>query len=508
MTPYQISMSTAIDYKILFQCQSVPTLVLQPDDPQFTIMDANPAFLEATNSSRPDLIGHSLFAAFPENPSGKRIDSVYNLDHSLRQVLSTGASVALPLLRYDIPLRGTGLFEEKHWKPVFSPLHGQEGKVMAILVQVQDLTQSVKEGALFSERECDLTPAPQDWVAARELFQTLVQTINGIFWESDAKTSAFRYVSPQVHRLLGYTPEEWLADESFWQKHLHPDDREMAIHYCHDQTCQGQNHHFEYRFLHASGHYRWYQDMVTVIMEAGEPHLLRGLMVDITDKKQMEQELAAQKALVQKRVTSAYIQAQEQERNELGRELHDNINQVLASVKLYLNIAMEEDSKREIPLPKCFENISYAMEEIRKLCYAMVAPSLGSKTLFTVLQELTEEYNLSRRIKLHLSYEVPDAFVLDQQMELTIFRIVQEQLNNIGKHAEASEASIAVYADQHGLHVLIADNGKGFQVSRSTKGIGLMNIQHRVAYYNGSVRIDAAPGKGCRLAIALPMDPA
>jgi len=618
-----------LDYKSLFQAQPVPTLILQPDDPYFTIIDVNLAYQEATKTSASALIGKSLFVAFPDNPNDKEANGVSNLYQSLQQVLITGLTHTMPVQRYDIPVRNTGQFEEKYWKPINSPVFDNEQKVVAILHQVQDVTASIKSGQQLNEieneaslssyflknveedasigtwvldlehdrlswsdgvyricgyepkafevtfdkglsvihpddrdaaiehmRQClenrteyriqkrfvtrenkvrhvlskgsllrnekgepikligifqDITEkwlAQKDLKVAQELFKTLVQTIDGIFWEADAKTSIFKYVSPQVYRLLGYTPEEWLADDNFWQNHLHPDDREMAIHYCHDQTCQGLNHHFEYRFRHASGDYRWYQDMVTVIMEDGEPYLLRGLMVDITDKKQMEHELAVQKELVQKRVTSAYIQAQEQERNQLGRELHDNINQVLASVKLYLHIAIDEEDKRDILLPKCHENIVYAMQEIRQLCYAMVAPSLGSKSLYSVLQELTAEYNLSQQMELHLTYEVPDSIVLDQQMETTLYRIVQEQLNNIVKHAKASEASIVVKADKHQLHLEMVDNGKGFNVAQSKKGIGLMNIQSRVAFYDGEVSIISAPGKGCSVSISIPLNQA
>ena len=619
-------MSNTIDYRILFQGQPVPTLVLQPDDPCFTINDVNKAYLQATKTESSDLIGKSLFVAFPDNPADREANGVSNLYQSLRQVLTSGRLHTMAVQRYDIPVRGTEAFEEKYWQPVNIPVQDGEGKVIAILHQVQDVTEWVKAGQQFQDNEhevrlargflknaeeasgfgtwvldlennrlswsdgvfriCGYEPrafevtfdrglsvihpddrqaaidhmrqclenkaeyriqkrfitrdhkvrhilskgsllrnekgepvkligifqditeqwdARQDLKVTKELFQTLVQTIEGIFWEADAQTYAFRYVSPQVQQLLGYTPEEWLGDECFWQKHLHPDDRDRAIHYCHDQTCRGQSHHFEYRFLHASGSYRWYQDVVTVIMEEGQPRWLRGLMVDITEKRKLEEQLANQKKLVQKRVTEAYVQAQERERNELGRELHDNINQVLASVKMFLRIAIEEESKRDRLLPKCYENISYAMQEIRNLCRAMVAPSLGTKKLPVVLQELAEEYSLSAGLQVSLSYEAPAVPVLDPQLELMVFRIVQEQLHNIIKHAGASEVAIRLRADRDQLNLEVTDNGKGFEVSSSHKGIGLLNIKNRVAFYNGTVSIDAAPGSGCRIRVSIPL---
>lgn len=128
----------------------------------------------------------------------------------------------------------------------------------------------------------------QELVESHRQFESLVQTVDGIVWEADAENFKFNFISDQVQHILGYSPEEWLADPGFWQKHIHPDDREQAIGYCHRETRELRNHTFDYRMLRADGTQVWIKDVVSVIREDGKAVALRGLMVDITDAKRLE----------------------------------------------------------------------------------------------------------------------------------------------------------------------------------------------------------------------------
>lgn len=121
-------------------------------------------------------------------------------------------------------------------------------------------------------------------------FRSLVHSIDGIVWEADARSFEFIYVSPQTEELLGYTPGEWTSKPTFWQDHIHPDDREWAVQYCHQETLKGRPHRFEYRIQHADGHYIWMRDLVTVVRQGSDPVKLRGVMFDISREKELEEE--------------------------------------------------------------------------------------------------------------------------------------------------------------------------------------------------------------------------
>lgn len=127
---------------------------------------------------------------------------------------------------------------------------------------------------------------------AKERSETLINTIDGIVWEADATKLGFTFVSPQAERFLGYPLEQWLSEPNFWKDHIHPDDRDEAVAYSASYTADMQAHDFEYRMIAADGHEVWLRDIVTVMVEDNAPKTLRGIMVDITERKQAEERIA------------------------------------------------------------------------------------------------------------------------------------------------------------------------------------------------------------------------
>jgi PAS domain S-box-containing protein len=125
-------------------------------------------------------------------------------------------------------------------------------------------------------------------VAAQHRFRDLVNSIEGIVWEADAQTFQFLFVSQQAERILGYPVERWVSEPAFWKEHLHPDDRAWAVELCVAATAEQRAHDFEYRMLAADGRGVWLRDLVTVVVEQDQATRLRGVIVDITERKQAE----------------------------------------------------------------------------------------------------------------------------------------------------------------------------------------------------------------------------
>lgn len=118
--------------------------------------------------------------------------------------------------------------------------------------------------------------------------ELLINSIDGIVWEADAKTFQLTFVSKKAENILGYTVDEWLGD-SFWQNHIHPDDKEWAINFCITSTREKKSHEFEYRMIAKDGSIVWLRDIVTVVIENNEAVFLRGIMIDITKQKKAEE---------------------------------------------------------------------------------------------------------------------------------------------------------------------------------------------------------------------------
>ena len=126
---------------------------------------------------------------------------------------------------------------------------------------------------------------------AKKQYEGLINSIEGVFWEMDAKTFEFTFVSEQAKDLIGIKPKDWYHDAGFWQNHIHPEDREYAVNFCSNQVKKGNNHSFEYRMQKADGSYVWLSDVVSVIRENGEIKWLRGIMTDISKRKRAEEQI-------------------------------------------------------------------------------------------------------------------------------------------------------------------------------------------------------------------------
>ncbi|THU40067.1 PAS domain S-box protein [Niastella caeni] len=223
---------------------------------------------------------------------------------------------------------------------------------------------------------------------------------------------------------------------------------------------------------------------------------------DITEKIQLQNQLVEEKIRRQQEIAKAVIDAQENERETLGRELHDNISQVLTTARLYLNCAKDSPAMQESMIKRSCDTISSAIEEIRRLSKSMIETFHKEVGLELSLNDLIENIRLAQQCNITLQFSVPDEKQLDDKLKMTLFRIVQEQLNNTIKHAEASEVQINIIQNRRLLQVTIADNGKGFDTTRKRKGIGITNIISRTELFNGHVKIDSSPGRGCRMQVS------
>jgi len=223
---------------------------------------------------------------------------------------------------------------------------------------------------------------------------------------------------------------------------------------------------------------------------------------DITEKIQLQNELVEEKIKRQQEIAQAVIDAQEKEREALGRELHDNISQVLTTARLYLNCAKDSPAMQENMIKRSSDTITSAIEEIRRLSKSMIETFHKEVGLELSLNDLIENVRLVQAFTISLHFAVPGEQQLDDKLKMTIFRIVQEQLNNTIKHAHASEVQIAIVQKNRTLQITIADDGKGFDTSQKRKGIGITNIISRTELFNGRVKIDSLPGKGCHMRVS------
>jgi two-component system sensor histidine kinase UhpB len=306
---------------------------------------------------------------------------------------------------------------------------------------------------------------------------------------------------------FGYSEDKLKYGESWLDEYVHPDDKEKILKNIQNRIENGlQNCQNEYRFRCADGSYKYVFDRGFILYDENKkPYRMIGAMTDVTETKRLERELAEQQIKQQKLITETIIHTQEKERNELGRELHDNINQILATVKMYLGMAKAKENISVDLVGQSYEYVNEAMEEIRKLSHLLVTPSLGDFGLKEALQGLVNDVNLINTLHVQLLFdEKYNEKDIDKYKELMIYRIVQEQINNITKYAKAGNAVITLKTDNEKLVLSVVDDGVGFDVTQKSKGIGLKNINSRVEFYSGNMKIISSPGNGCTLEIIIP----
>ncbi len=160
-----------------------------------------------------------------------------------------------------------------HYNLVLPPAHYKE---------LEDLSSSFRKMMFaVNEREQSLSDN-------RARYRDLVNSIDGIVWELELDNFRFTFISDQVEPILGYTAQQWLEQEDFWLKHVHDEDREWVLSFCAIETEAKRDHDFEYRMIASDGRFVWLKDIVSVIVEDDKPVRLRGVMLDITERKEAE----------------------------------------------------------------------------------------------------------------------------------------------------------------------------------------------------------------------------
>lgn len=199
-------------------------------------------------------------------------------------------------------------------------------------------------------------------------------------------------------------------------------------------------------------------------------------------------------------------QATLQERNRIAREIHDGLGHTLAAQTIQLNNALlfwkSEDEKALEFLKQAKQLGSEALLEIRKSVSVLRSNPLQGLSLESAIDKLLQNFQRMTEIEVSNSIRLP--VLLSQEMNTTLYRIVQESLTNIHKHADATVVTVGLQQHAGQIYLSIADNGKGFDPAKNTTGFGLQGMRERVAAAGGQFAIYSKSGNGCRISVSLP----
>jgi len=249
--------------------------------------------------------------------------------------------------------------------------------------------------------------------------------------------------------------------------------------------------------------------MIMAIGAAFISSLFIGYLIYNRYRLKQEARLNKEVILQQDLATKAVLSAEENERQRISGELHDGLGQMFSAVKMNLSAMADhiqfEDSHGETMFQKTLALVDESCKEVRVISHQM-APNIVLKSgLATAVRDFIDKID-SRKLKVNLStFGLKER--LDPNVEMVLYRVIQEAVNNVIKHAEANILDIQLSKDEEGINAMIEDNGKGFDSSALAKfeGIGLKNIRSRVEYLKGQVDFSSTQGAGTLVAIYIPL---
>jgi two-component system, NarL family, sensor histidine kinase UhpB len=356
----------------------------------------------------------------------------------------------------------------------------------------------------------------QDWkgaaLALRESetrFRLLAENaVDVIYRYRVYPTFGTEYISPAAEVVCGRKPEEFLANPELGFQLVHPDDRKIAMAMRHDtDALKGPT---LLRWIHADGRIVWTEHRGAPILDdTGRLVAVEGIVRDVTDRVAAEQRLRTSQTQL-RRLTAGIVKARENERTMIARELHDELGQSLTAIKLEL-ARMSRTVTAQWRDPALIDNlqsivgrIDVATETVRRLATWLRPPALDYLGLVAAIE--LEAASLARRTGIRCrvtgNRDLPP---LDSAKTTAIFRVVQEALTNVGRHASASSVRITIQSSGAAVAVKVKDNGCGMNLEAVTgrHPLGILGMRERADMIGARLDIVSAPGKGTLVSMAL-----
>ena len=392
-------------------------------------------------------------------------------------VLSTGTTISISEEKVEV----NG--QTKYVTSLKAPVRNSDGEIWGVLCHIHDITDRVVMQKKIFESESK--------------YRCLFHENPFPMWVFDPRTLKFLEVNAKAVENYGYTAEEF---SSMTILDIRGPEHRDRVRELVDTRREGQTTYRQGQWTHIkkngeqisveiTSHCFNYENRSVVLVQAQ----------DITEKLRLEKALLEEKINHQREIAKATIDIQEKERTEIGKELHDNVNQILTCAKLQLEYAGADANQNEVH-GRCTKLINTAINEIRHLSHSLVPPTLKDVGLLSSVEDLLQNLQYAET-KFTFSRQNFDEKGLEPGLGLTIFRILQELTTNVIRYSGASVALIELHRMNNVVHLRVADNGKGFDPARHGKGIGFKNIINRADIYRGKVRVKSRPGQGCEVLV-------
>ncbi|UCF91650.1 MAG: PAS domain-containing protein [Desulfobacterales bacterium] len=297
---------------------------------------------------------------------------------------------------------------------------------------------------------------------------------------------------------------------------IHPEDREAVRRAARDSLAPGCNGgEIEYRYINSDASFRWMYDRWVVMRDTcGQPQYIEGIVIDNTKRKLAEQALQdSEKKL--RSLSSHLLKAQERERRRISLELHDELGQALTVLKLQVRSIKKNLREDQWALQDdCDGALKYMdqiIENVRRLSHDLSPSILEDLGLDAALRLLIDDFAKHSNIRIGLDMTNIDN-LFSREPQVVIYRIFQEALTNIEKHAQATQVSIAIQKDHDHVVFRLADDGRGFDMKPremrcyTERALGLTAMNERARMLGGFLELSSSKGQGTQIVFGIPTD--
>jgi len=377
-----------------------------------------------------------------------------------------------------------------------------DGPVVRIVGTHFDLTERKRAEAALRESEERLSLA---FAGAQE----------GVY-DWNLETGAVVY-SSHWKEMLGYEEDDIEPHISAFERLLHPDDRERASR-VNERVADGDRpYELEFRLRHKQGHYIHVLSRgFPVRRESGGPVVrIVGTHFDLTERKQAEEARERERGeRARTELLGRLVFAQEDERRRIAREMHDQFGEQLTALGLRIRMLKDACGGRDdlASQVEALEHVAQQLDrDVDHLVWELRPTALDDLGLRAALANYIQDWSLrvSVSAELHTAGLTTDR--LASEIETTLYRIAQEALNNIAKHAQAGHVEIILERRSDHVSLIVEDDGVGFDpggMDGERRGFGLLGMQERAALVGASLHIESAPGEGTTILVRMPTAPA